>query len=97
MSTAKQTKLKINDVAKDLGVTGQELADFLKEKLDVTKKPAASLTAEEMNIVLEHFSQNNQVDSFEAYFAMRSLPKTEKKQETEKKSAKKPAAKTEKA
>ncbi|MDE6599793.1 MAG: translation initiation factor IF-2 N-terminal domain-containing protein, partial [Oscillospiraceae bacterium] len=66
MSTAKQTKLKINDVAKDLGVTGQELADFLKEKLDVTKKPAASLTAEEMNIVLEHFSQNNQVDSFDA-------------------------------
>ena len=97
MSTAKQTKLKINDVAKDLGVTGQELADFLKEKLDVAKKPAASLTAEEMNIVLEHFSQNNQVDSFDAYFAMRSLPKTEKKQETEKKSAKKPAAKAEKA
>lgn len=93
MSTTKQTKLKINDVAKDLGVTGQELADFLKEKLDVAKKPAASLTDEEMNYVLEHFSQNNQVESFDAYFAMRNLPKTEKK--AEKKTVRK--AKTETA
>lgn len=93
MSTTKQTKLKINDVAKDLGITGQALSDFLKEKLDVAKKPAASLTPEEMNFVLEHFSQNNQVDTFEEYFAMRSLPRTEKK--TEKKTVKKSAAKSE--
>lgn len=93
MSTIKQTKLKINDVAKDLGITGQALSDFLKEKLDVAKKPAASLTPEEMNVVLEHFSQNNQVDSFNEYFAMRNLPRTEKK--PEKKTVKKPAAKNE--
>lgn len=93
MSTTKQTKLKINDVAKDLGITGQALSDFLKEKLDVAKKPAASLTPEEMNFVLEHFSQNNQVDTFEEYFAMRNLPRTEKK--AEKKNVKKPAAKNE--
>lgn len=93
MSTTKQTKLKINDVAKDLGITGQALSDFLKEKLDVAKKPAASLTAEEMNFVLEHFSQNNQVDSFGEYFAMRNLPRTEKK--PEKKTVKKTAAKNE--
>lgn len=103
MSTTKQTKLKINDVAKDLGVTGQELADFLKEKLDVVKKPAASLTDEEMNYVLEHFSQNNQVESFDDYFAMRNLPRTEKKAEkkTVKKAkpetAKQTAEKTEKS
>lgn len=93
MSTTKQTKLKINDVAKDLGITGQVLADLLKEKLDVTKKPAASMTPEEMNFVLEHFSQNNQVDSFDEYFAMRNLPKTEKK--PEKKTVKKAAEKNE--
>lgn len=93
MSTIKQTKLKINNVAKDLGITGQALSDFLKEKLDVAKKPAASLTPEEMNVVLEHFSQNNQVDSFNEYFAMRNLPRTEKK--PEKKTVKKPAAKNE--
>lgn len=92
MSTTKQTKLKINDVAKDLGITGQELADFLKEKLDVAKKPAASLTDEEMNYVLEHFSQNNQVESFDAYFAMRNLPRTEKK--AEKKTVKKAKSET---
>ena len=67
MSTPKQTKLKINDVAKDLGVTGQELADFLKEKLDVVKKPTASLSEDEMNYVLESFSQKKQVASFDEY------------------------------
>ncbi len=108
MSTPKSTKLKINDVAKDLNTTGQELADFLKEKLDVTKKPTASLTEDEMNYVLEAFSQNNQVASFDDYFATKNQPKTEEpkeekpvkkaapKKETAKKAADK-AEKTEKA
>jgi len=107
MSTPKSTKLKINDVAKDLNTTGQELADFLKEKLDVTKKPTASLTEDEMNFVLEAYSQNNQVTSFDDYFATKNQPKTEKpkkekpvkkaaaKKETAKKTAEK-AEKTEK-
>lgn len=64
MSTAKQPKVKISDAAKDLEITGQALSDFLKEKMDVAKKPAASITAEEMNRVLEIFSQDNQVESF---------------------------------
>ncbi|MGN0675076.1 MAG: translation initiation factor IF-2 [Oscillospiraceae bacterium] len=96
MSTPKQTKLKINDVAKDLNVTGQELADFLKEKLDVTKKPTASLTEDEMNYVLEAFSQKNQVKSFEEYFATRNQPAPEQpKQEEKPKAEKKPAKKSE--
>ncbi|MBQ5318702.1 MAG: translation initiation factor IF-2 [Oscillospiraceae bacterium] len=91
MSTPKSTKLKINDVAKELNTTGQELSDFIKEKLDVTKKPTASLTEEEMNYVLEAFSQNNQVASFDDYFATKNQPKEEPKAEekpAEKKSAK---------
>lgn len=97
MSTSKEPKVKITDAAKDLKITGQALADFLKEKLDITKKPAASITASEMNNVLEIFSQENQVDSFNDYFATRNdKPKTEENAEAEKKSAKKekkPAAK----
>ena len=101
MSTAKQTKLKINEMAKDLGVTGQALADFLKEKLDVTKKPTASLENDEVNYILESFSQNNQVESFDEYFATRSKPAVkEEKPKAEKKTAKKQdtakSAKTEK-
>ncbi len=93
MSTPKQTKLKINDVAKDLNVTGQELADFLKEKLDVTKKPTAALTEDEMNYVLESFSQNNQVKSFDDYFATKNQPKEEPKPEVKAEKPKKETAK----
>ncbi len=97
MSTAKQIKLKINDAAKDLEVTGQELSDFLKDKLGVVKKPAASITEEEMNYVLEDFSQNRQVESFDEYFATRNDPAPkEEKAEEKPKAEKKPAQKTDK-
>ncbi|MDE5859349.1 MAG: translation initiation factor IF-2, partial [Oscillospiraceae bacterium] len=78
-------------------MTGQALSDFLKEKLDVTKKPAASITEEEMNQVLEIVTQDNQVDSFDEYFATRNqpAPKSEPKSEskTEPKEEKKKTAK----
>ena len=101
MSTSKEPKVKITDAAKDLKITGQALADFLKDKLDITKKPAASITAEEMNQVLEIFSQENQVASFDEYFATRNdKPVKEEKEAVEEKKAsekqatkKKPAAK----
>lgn len=95
MSTSKEPKVKITDAAKDLKITGQALSDFLKEKLDIAKKPAASITAEEMNKVLEIFSQENQVTSFEEYFATRNdKPQKEENEEAEKKAPKKkPAAK----
>ncbi|MBQ7980611.1 MAG: translation initiation factor IF-2 [Oscillospiraceae bacterium] len=90
MSTTKSTKLKINDVAKELNTTGQELADFVNEKLGAAKKPTASLTEDEMNYVLEAFSQNNQVENFDEYFATKNQPKEEPKAE-EKPAEKKPA------
>lgn len=95
MSTSKEPKVKITEAAKDLKITGQALADFLKDKLDINKKPAASITAEEMNKVLELFSQENQVDSFDEYFATRNdKPVKEEKAEKEAlKKEKKPAAK----
>ncbi len=102
MSTAKTPKLKINEMAKDMGVTGQELADFIKDKLDVSKKPAASLENDEVNYILEAFSQNNQVNSFDEYFSTRNerpaakeeKPKTEKKPAKKKETAPTKAEKT---
>ena len=99
MSTAKTPKLKITEMAKDLGISGQQLSDFLKEKLDIAKKPAASLETDEVNYILEHFSQNNQVKSFDEYFATRDDKPAvkEEKPKTDKKSAKKKEAVPEKA
>ncbi len=89
MSTAKQPKLKINEMAKELGVTGQELADLINEKLGVSKKPAGSLESGEVNYILEYFSQNNNVDSFDEYFSTRNdKPAKQEKPKAEKKPAK---------
>ena len=97
MSTTKSTKLKINDVAKELNTTGQELADFVNEKLGTAKKPTASLTEDEMNYVLETFSQNNQVATFDDYFATKNQPKEEPKAEEKPAEKKAPKAKKETA
>lgn len=93
MSTSKEPKVKITDAAKDLKITGQALSDFLKEKLDITKKPAASITAEEMNKVLEIFSQENQVASFEEYFSTRNDKPQKEEADDEKKASEKQAPK----
>ena len=74
-----QPKQKISDAAKDLNISSQELVDFVKDKLNTVKKPSASLTSDEMNYVLETYSQNNQVNSFNDYFATRSKPVAEEK------------------
>lgn len=98
MSNAKsQSKQKLSDVAKDLGISNQELIDFVENKFGEVKKAAASLTADQLNIILENYTQNNQVESFDGYFAKRNEPKPVKKEEPkqEKKPAKKDAPKSE--
>ena len=98
MSNAKsQSKQKLSDVAKDLGISNQELIDFVENKFGEVKKAAASLTADQLNIILENYTQNNQVESFDGYFAKRNEPKPVKKEEQkqEKKPAKKDAPKAE--
>ena len=67
--TTKEQKTKIKDAAKDLNLTANDIVDIVKEKTGAEKKPAASITESEMNLVLEHITQNNQVKSFDAYFA----------------------------
>jgi translation initiation factor IF-2 len=74
MSTKQQHKQKLNELAKDLNISNQELIDFIKEKLDVEKKASASLENEEVNKILEIFTLDRQVDSFNEYFALRNKP-----------------------
>ncbi len=71
------TKVKIKDIAKDLNVQPTELVELLKEYFDVEKKPTAPLTTEEMDVILEKYSQKNQVQSFESFLAMRKAVKEE--------------------
>ncbi|MCC8043639.1 MAG: translation initiation factor IF-2 [Oscillospiraceae bacterium] len=75
MSTkTNQSKFKLSDTAKDFKVGNQEIIDVLGNKLGVAKKSGSSLTQEELSYLLEYYSQSNQVDSFDAYFAAKSAP-----------------------
>ena len=61
-------KYKLSEVAKDLNLSNKEVADVLKERMNVIKKPATTLTEEELRIVFEHFTQKTSVESFDDYF-----------------------------
>ncbi len=91
----KEQKCKIKDAAKDLNLTANDIIEIVKERTGAEKKPAGSLLASEMNIVLEYVSQKHQVKNFDAYFATAA-----NKEKTEKKAAPakaKPAPKAAKA
>ena len=84
-------KYRVNELAKDLNIPVSEITDVVQEYFGVQKKSQASLSEDELSVVLEKYSQSNQVKNFNSYFASASKPKTEKKEE---KPAEKPAEKT---
>lgn len=73
-------KYKLSDVAKDFGSTVQEISAVLEGIGQGAKKPNAVLTEEELNVVFEHFTVQNAVSDFNAYFASADA-KPEKKEE----------------
>ncbi len=86
-------KYRVNELAKDLNISANDITDVVQEYFGVQKKSQASLSEDELSVVLEKYSQNNQVKNFDSYFASASKPKAEKKEE---KPEEKPAKKTEK-
>ena len=93
-------KYRVNELAKDLNISVSEITDVVQEYFGVQKKSQASLSEDELSVVLEKYSQSNQVKNFNSYFASASKPKAEKKEEKPaekpvKKAEKKPETKTE--
>ncbi|MBQ8921123.1 MAG: translation initiation factor IF-2 [Oscillospiraceae bacterium] len=66
------TKVKLSEFAADLNLPAQDLIDALKKTDDKTRKTTSALTDAEMNYLLEYYTQQNQVASFDAYFADRA-------------------------
>lgn len=64
------TKYKLSDLARDLKLPANDIIDCLAGRYGA-KKASATLTPEEVNYVLEYYTQKNQVDSFDGYFAYR--------------------------
>lgn len=73
-------KYKLNELAKDLKLSNNQIIECLEKLTGETKKTVSALSEEEIGYVLEYFTQNNQVESFDAYFAANVKP-AEKKPE----------------
>ncbi len=87
---------KLGELAKDLKLTPSEVAKCLEGVFGDSKKTVSSLTPEEVTYVFEYFTQKNQVESFDKYFASGVVKEEKKEKPKPKKSEKKPAAKAEK-
>ncbi len=64
-------KVKISDLAKDINVSANDISELLESVCGIKKKPASTVTEEEINILLEHYTMQNQVIGFDAYFDQR--------------------------
>lgn len=62
-------KYRVHEVAKDLGVTSKEIIEVLRKYVGEEKKHMTSLTEKELNIIFEYYTQKNQVENLDEYFA----------------------------
>ena len=76
-------KYKLSEVAKNLNVPSKELSEVLKTYLNVNKKSGANLAEEELNLIVEYFTQKNMMSNLNDYYASGNEPKTETPEKTE--------------
>ena len=63
-------KYRVHEVAKDLEVPSKSILELLEKHLpNDGRKHMTALTNEELNIIFETYTQSNQVESFEEFFA----------------------------
>ena len=101
-----EIKYRVHEVAKDFDQPSKDIVSLLAKYFGETKKAQTALTDDELNVIFEYYTQNNQVESFDRYFAManekpepKPEPKPAKKaaEKAAEKPAEKPAAKAEPA
>ena len=92
-------KAKIRDFAKDLNTSPADVIGIVSDYLGVEKKVGASFVGEELDVILDKLTQDNQVDSFDEYFKLGEEARRKKaeKAEKEKKAAEEAAKKAEEA
>ena len=93
-------KYRLKEVATDFGVATKEITEILAKYGEKPKSTSQVMTDEELNIIFDYLTQNNQISSLEVVFAVQPKPvevkaeepKAEVKKE-EPKQENKPAAK----
>ncbi len=67
-------KYRVREIAKDLGVQNKDVIDTLAQYFPEPKKYMTPLEEAELDVVLETFTQQHSVESFDPYFAQREKP-----------------------
>ena len=73
-------KYRVHEVARDLGVQSKEVLDLLASAMPGDRKSQTVLDERELSVVLNHYTNQNQVESFDEYFAAGEQKKQEVKQ-----------------
>lgn len=63
-------KYRVHEVAKDFDKPSKSVIDLLGEYFEEPKKHMTALEEKELDVIFETFTQQNEVESFDAYFAM---------------------------
>ena len=82
-------KYRVHEVAKDFDVPSKDIITLLSGFVSEPKKSQTVLEENELNIIFDYMTQNNQVESFDNYFAQGEKAREERrKAEAEAKEAK---------
>ncbi len=83
-------KYKVKEVADDFNVKSKKITEILSEKCGVNKKSMTSLDTEELNVIFDVMTTENEVKDFSEYFAVRdkAIEEYEKQVAQEKKEEK---------
>lgn len=63
-------KYRVHEVAKDFDKPSKAVIDLLGEYFEEPKKHMTALEEKELDVIFETFTQQNEVESFDTYFAM---------------------------
>ncbi|MBQ4266650.1 MAG: translation initiation factor IF-2, partial [Clostridia bacterium] len=78
------TKLKLSNFAKDMGVKSKDLVELLKSKGFDGKSASSTLEYEETSIILQHYTMNSTVDDISSYLSpKKEEPKVEASEKKE--------------
>ena len=90
-------KYRVKEVAADFGMAPKEIADILGKYFEKPKSNTVVLTDEQLNVLFDHITQHNQIESIAQVFAVapaqkKEAPKAEEppKQEAARAAAQKP-------
>ena len=70
-------KYRVHEVAKDFKTTSKEITGILTKYATTPKNHMQVLNQDELDIIFEYMTQNNQVSSAEELYAVKEQPKKE--------------------